>query len=508
MKTRRSFHPIVAFVLAVALILSPLTPILHAQEGSNVWLPLIGSGITRPTVAVSDVLFRTEITVTSPTQWARLDDLGVAILSRHEIGATVLVDYEQLADLARLRYEPRNSEEFGALVTAGAEEKPWLARSLRSLGEQAQTVRAEIGSPLEAMSAQPRSTSAALMTLRAAAQSLTVEQRSALSSLPSLDDDGDGLTNTEESWWCTDPLNPNSDGDAQGYTDGQEVAALLDVTIPRNVRWGYGPPFGPPNAWPNFNNRDGTGVKVCNDGDFDTIPDYAEVFMVGTRVPYESTDNDKFDDGQELFGVTYCPGAPTNCGYGSYPAVEYWNFIKATMPNWVLPPGDSPFVAAFPVPEVTVEANSWTVERVTTITTSQGEMVEQTNSYETAVTRGQSTSIANTVTWNEWEEVSESIETPLAARLGMAETHTLASDGSKFWGATYVLGGVLAIGAGCGLGIATTVGYIATCAAGAVGGITMIRDGIQEWKQDDIQRDLNVNNYNNNVNINRTYAKV
>jgi hypothetical protein len=99
----------------------------------------------------------------------------VTILERHETGATVLVDYEQLADLARLRFHPRNSEEFGALVTAGAEEKPWLARSLRGLSEQAQTLRSEIESPLEAMSAQTRYTTAALMTLRAAAQSLGID---------------------------------------------------------------------------------------------------------------------------------------------------------------------------------------------------------------------------------------------------------------------------------------------------------------------------------------------
>ena len=125
--------------------------------------------------------------------------------------------------------------------------------------------------------------------------------------------DGDGLTNTEEAWWCTDPLNPNSDGDAAGYTDGQEVAALLDFTLPRNVRWGYGPPFGPPTPGPT--STTGTApTSRLQDADYDSIPDYAEVYMVGTRVPLESTDGDKFDDGQELFGVTYCPCGYDNCG--------------------------------------------------------------------------------------------------------------------------------------------------------------------------------------------------
>ena len=29
--------------------------------------------------------------------------------------------------------------------------------------------------------------------------------------------------------------------------------------------------------------------------------------------------HDKFDDGQELFGVTYCPGGDLSCGYGDLP---------------------------------------------------------------------------------------------------------------------------------------------------------------------------------------------
>ena len=245
-------------------------------------------------------------------------------------------------------------------------------------------------------------------------------------------------------------MNANSDGDASGYTDGQEVRALLDFTLPRTVRWGYGPPFGPPNAWPNFNDRNGTHVNICNDGDYDTIPDYAEVYMVGTRVPEESTDHDKFDDGQELFGVTFCPGAPTNCGYGSYPAVEYWNYVQASMPNWVLPPGDNPLVAAFPVPEVYVTPGSWHVERVTTITTTQGEMTQASHSYETSVTRGQGTSIADTVTWNNWEEVSQAVETPLMAsrQMGAQTLSTPAVVPLIFIGIAAAGGTAAAIGAG------------------------------------------------------------
>ena len=33
----------------------------------------------------------------------------------------------------------------------------------------------------------------------------------------------------------------------------------------------------------------------------------------------ESSDRDQFDDGQELFGMTYCPGGDLSCGYGDLP---------------------------------------------------------------------------------------------------------------------------------------------------------------------------------------------
>lgn len=47
---------------------------------------------------------------------------------------------------------------------------------------------------------------------------------------PTRDPDGDGLTNADEKLWGTDPNNPDTDGD--GYTDGAEVAAHHNPTIP------------------------------------------------------------------------------------------------------------------------------------------------------------------------------------------------------------------------------------------------------------------------------------
>lgn len=425
-------------------------------------------------VEASDLLFRTRVTVRTLADWARLEKLGVVVLEttanrQPPTTAVVLADEEQLEALARLRFEPQGTDELGMLVTAHAQAKPWLAASLRTLLSQAAAVQKRI--EVEGVPSNE-----ALADLRAAMRTLTPEQKAGMAALTSVDDDGDGLTNTEEDWWCTDPDNPNSDGDTQGYTDGEEVTALLDFTLPRSVRWGdYGPPFGPPNLWPDWNGQDDNpNTPACNDGDWDTIPDFAEVYMVGTRVnDGETTDYDKFDDGQELFGVTYCPGAPTSCGYGNYPRQEYWNYIKAGMPNWVLPPGDNPFVAAFPVPQVSVEPGTWHVERVTTITTEEGEIVQTNNTYETSVTRGQSTSIADTVTWNEWEEVSQAVETPLGQQTGgRAESESAMPMPARFdprkfgWGFQKLMYGGQAFVGGAAL---TAIGGASCLPTGGIG---------------------------------------
>lgn len=510
MRARLVVHRLLSLLISLSLVLPPsvtqavslrqtgtaqansLRPGPPAQSPNPLWLPFIGIG--QNAAPTSDLLYRVQIAVTSPARWQRLEALGVVILERDEISAVALVDFLQLEELAKLQFQPRGADELSQLVNANGEKRPWLARSMRPVLEQATAVAQTVSLRYESGASSARSAEqlAALDAMRATLNALSVEERAALADSFSLDDDGDGLTNTEESWWCTDPLNPNSDGDAQGYTDGQEVAALLDVTVPRNVRWGYGPPY---RAWPPFVKTIGVGEQpTCLlDSDEDSIPDLAEIYVVGTRVPAESTDFDKFDDGQELFGVT-------RSGYGDYPRAVDSDYIPSEMPRWVLPPGDSPFVAAFPIPEVHVlpdpdTGKTWHVERVTTITTSQGEMVEKTNSYETSVMRGESTSIANTVTWNEWEEVSQAIERPLNAARSFDNPNPRSTDvnWNKFaWGSTLTAGGAIggaALAFGATAAGSTVVGTtaltlgLATCAvtvvcAIGVGAISAVALGV------------------------------
>ena len=184
-------------------------------------------------------LYRTRVAVRQPADWARLEKLGVVVLQQGDGWALVLADEDQLEALARLRFEPQGTDELGALVAAHAQAKPWLATSLQPLLAKAvalERVGRDAISPYEDT----------LADLRAAMRGLTAEQKAGLAALSSVDDDADGLTNTQEQWWCTDPLNPDSDGD--GATDGDEVQAAKDWL--GNLRGSY-PSTGKPFAqWP------------------------------------------------------------------------------------------------------------------------------------------------------------------------------------------------------------------------------------------------------------------
>lgn len=298
--------------------------------------------------------YRTTVTIRGTADLARLKKMGVTILASTKTTATVLADRAQLEQLAKLQFQPRATELVSRLQTA---------------------TRTPLGA-----------TATAAQILAATA----------------IDSDGDGLNDTEEGWWCTDPNNADSDNDK--VKDGDEVNALRDwIAHTRATRPASGKPFA---GWP-------PNHTSCYDSDYDSVPDAVEVYVFGLNPNRESTARDKFDDGQKLFGLTNCPGSGGGCGYGALPRQVDWGVIFAEMPTWVKPPYDHPFVAAFPIPEVSVVAGSWKVERVTTITTSQGQMTQTTNTYATSVTRGESSSIANTVTWNNWEEVSQAVSVPL-----------------------------------------------------------------------------------------------
>lgn len=76
-------------------------------------------------------------------------------------------------------------------------------------------------------------------------------------------------------------------------------------------------------------------------------------------------------------------------------------------------PGNHPFAAAFPIPEIDIADNSLKVEAVTTIEAGHTIASGTQRSYSTTTTEGTSDSVANSTTWNEWEESSEAYEQPV-----------------------------------------------------------------------------------------------
>ena len=97
--------------------------------------------------------------------------------------AVVLADADQLEALARLRFEPHASDDADALIAAHAQEQPALAAAW---GETRQRIGTD-------------------KRMGIAEADLSAYPLASVAALSSLDDDGDGLTNTEEAWWCTDP---------------------------------------------------------------------------------------------------------------------------------------------------------------------------------------------------------------------------------------------------------------------------------------------------------------
>lgn len=288
-------------------------------------------------------IFRTWVKVADELDLNRLETLGVVILSNEAGKAQVIAGPESLEQLAKLGFQPESTEDLSSSLNA------------TNLSE--------------------------------------VDVKDAL-DLVTIDDDDDGLTNTQESWWCTNPLDADSDDD--GISDGDEIQILKDWLTNRRS----GPPMDTPWAsWP-FN------TTTCPDKDYDSIPNLAERWELGLSMDLESTDRDKFDDGQELFGVTYCPGGDSSCGYGDLPRSSDAGYVGQTMPAWVKAPGNHPLVTAHPMPVIDVISSSLKVETVTVVTTDHVISTGTERSFSTAKTEGTSTSTSETETWNNWMEVS------------------------------------------------------------------------------------------------------
>jgi hypothetical protein len=338
--------------------------------------------------AASSGLYRTRVTIDQPYDLTRLQDLGIKILEQESSWTSVLVSDAQLEDLARLGFEPQASNELMLLVSASADVSPWLASSLSAQLDQA------IAFTNSVESSQINGSDVDDSTIIDIIEGFSIEQLAGIQALPGVDNDADGLTDTQESWWCTDPNNGDSDSD--GRSDYAEIQAIKDWMANRRA---VAPGETPWATWP-FN------TTTCPDKDYDSIPNLAERWELGLNMDLESTDRDKFDDGQEVFGVTYCPGGDYSCGYGDLPRSSDAGYVGQTMPSWVKAPGNHPYAAAFPLPDVSIDESSFHVQTVTVVTTDHVISSGTETTYSTTETSGTSTSNTDTLTWNNWEENS------------------------------------------------------------------------------------------------------
>ncbi len=512
MQCSHALQRLLSLITVFSLLLSPVSsafppPVAHAAASDPPSRVTLTNGLTLETATT----FRTTVRLSHPQQLKQVIQTGATLLvveglrlgrldltaqtfgvsetpkvfpaAEYPLVVTLLVTDKQLEAIARMQLMPERTDSVASLLRAN---------HLLGSNDPSTTLRAGFS--------------------RQVATTLAL---SAIASGIGVDSDGDGLTDTEEGWWCTDPLNPDSDND--GISDGVEVQQAKDWLA--NRRSSY-PASGPPyKGWPMVNG-DPAYNPQCIDRDQDVVPDAAETWVLGLNPNRESTDGDKFDDGQELFGLT-------KPGWGLLPRTEDIAYITSNMPAWVKAPGNHPMVAAFPVPEVSVVAGSWHVDRVTTITTQQGQMTQAAKTYGSSVTRGTSDSIANTVTWNNWEEVSQAVSQPLNSAT-LLSPDGVSTPNKNWWefgfgtalfaggaaapAALGVLGaagvaagattGILGAAAACVVSVICAVGVgVGAAVIGLVGTKLMDRGWDDNTNKDTLQNANPVNIYNSSTSV-------
>lgn len=361
----------------------------------------MGSYAAKNQEAAGTDLFRASLQIKQAYDFTRLETKNIKILETSEGTALVLVTGEQLESLARLGFEVLQADELGSLLKQ-ADQPPAFASQVATVMEQLSG------------NVSPDAVIAAF----------SPSQLTVLGAMSSIDDDADGLTNTQEQWWCTDPGNPDTDSD--GRTDGVEIQALKDWMGNRRAS---APGETPWASWP-FN------TTTCPDKDYDSIPNLAEKWELGLNMDLESTDRDRYDDGQETFGITYCPGSGNSCGYGTLPSANHDGILLfPQMPAWVTFPGNHPAVSSYPKLQVDIvpdiNGNTFRIRAATTITTEKVTLEGETKLYSTTQTNGTSTSNAETESFEEFQQYSKTTELPTSLSPAGTNSTTINSVSQK-----------------------------------------------------------------------------
>jgi hypothetical protein len=399
--SRRRWSSLLSFWLSLAMLVqiwagvSPAAASLQDTGGSP--SGPVGSPVAPPpgsggaVTPRTDGLYRALVTLADPQAGPRLAKLGVTVLNRATNQAIVVATRPQLARLGQLGYRPEHVNDVGDIVAAQEQVRPALAAAIK--GARVASRGASGASDAAGVAAAPY-----VSADQAAIAALPAEALLDLAASGGVDSDNDGLTDTDEAMWCTDPHDAHTRG--LQPTDGETVARLKQYLYqPELGDNRVGPPF---RGWPVSPTS-----LACTDTDQDSIPDQVEE-VLGLNPNRESTSGDKFDDGQKLFGITYCPGGSNSCGYGALPRNQDAAFVQSSLPGFVQWPARSPFVAAFPKIEIAADPSSIRVQAVTTITNSTGKTTTngEEHTYGTAETKGTSDAITNTESWNDWQETS------------------------------------------------------------------------------------------------------
>lgn len=267
-------------------------------------------------VSYDDVygLYRVDVAVDDEYALKQLSNMHVSIVTARIGTSRLLVDISQIQLLVYNGYRVQQ------MISLNALDVPEIH---------------DVRSRINADTYEQRHIIANPSLLQSQAAPILTKYQARINSLPVIDSDGDGISDDEEIFWCTDRLRSDSDGD--GITDGEEISSLhswfMDYTRPFSI-----------NGMPFIGSR--LGMYDCLDIDQDSVPDLVEV-LLGLNPKNESTDNDMYDDGQELFGLTLCHTQNQQCTYGKLPEVTAGdNFIS--IPQWLQVPARHPLVAAMP----------------------------------------------------------------------------------------------------------------------------------------------------------------
>ena len=135
----RRLHTLISVIVLLALLIQPLGVSAAIRTPAEPVAPAHPFDPEHP-----GYLFRASVILEGSRNLARLEKTGVQVLDTFDADgvqtARVLVDGEQLADLARLGFRPQSTDELHLLVNAQGPEKRWLAEGLQPLLAQADAV--------------------------------------------------------------------------------------------------------------------------------------------------------------------------------------------------------------------------------------------------------------------------------------------------------------------------------------------------------------------------------